>query len=130
MTTANHGYTRRILRLFTVALLAVTVCTLKLNAVLDQIPKTDLSVEARYLAAALSEAQSHVLTSEVKAPEIDFRTFLQSKVLRRLQGAIDRWTLNEDRLRQNVQEDSFLEVCQVFIVSLETQIFYHDYFDA
>jgi len=76
----------------------------------NNINRVDLSIESKLIASALTETQNFIYSNEIKTPKMDFKVFLQSKVLRRLQGAIDRWMSQEDILRDVVISDSYQQV--------------------
>jgi hypothetical protein len=74
----------------------------------DVIP--DLAVESKLIGSALMETQNFLYSNEIKMPDVDYKIYLQSKILRRLQAAIDRWTLHEMVLRDNVIAGGYQQV--------------------
>lgn len=76
----------------------------------NHVNRPDLSLEAKLIETALTETHNFIYNQEVKSPQMNFKFLLQSKILRRLQGAIDRWLLHEEVLREAVISDSYQQV--------------------
>lgn len=81
----------------------------------DLIP--DLEVESKFLRNVLAETQNFLYSNEIKMPEVDYKVYLQSKVLRRLQSAIDRWTSHEIFLRDVVISGGYQQVTDCILRS-------------
>lgn len=72
--------------------------------------KVDLSTEAKSIATVLNDAQNFILSEEIRSNNADPKLLLQSRFVRKLQSSIERWSIVEDKLRQNVSPTSLQQV--------------------